>query len=109
MSGRRRTEADTSMLRWAGSRLREKISFDGSRPTLHRLMVVIVPVMKVGIVRMFVAHRGVMMRMVVRLARRVSHVVGVLVMGVVDVAVRVIERLVPMRMDVPLCQVEIEA
>ena len=53
-------------------------------------MSVIVPVVKVRVVRVLVAHRGVVMPMAVRLTGWVAGAVGVLVVLVVNVAVFVI-------------------
>ena len=65
--------------------------------------------MQVRIVRVLVAHRRVMMRMVVRLAARIVGGMLMLVVRVVNVAVRVVERFVAVGVGVPLRKVEIEA
>jgi hypothetical protein len=50
---------------------------------------VVVPVVDVRVVRVRVPHRRVVMQMTVRFAGRIVRPVGVLVVGVVDVAVLV--------------------
>ena len=69
---------------------------------------VAVPVMEIWVVGMLVPQWRVLVRMSVWLTRRVSERVLVLMVFVVDVAVLVIECLVPVLMDVCLREMEVE-
>ena len=68
-----------------------------------------VPVMEVGIVRVFVPKGRVVMPVGVRLAGRIVGAVGVLVMLVVDVAMLMVHRLMQVVVFVLLGQMQIDA
>ena len=68
-----------------------------------------VPVVQVGVVDVLVGHGGVAMGMVVRLVAVPLEIVLVTVMRVVPVLVRVLQRLVGVRVDVPLAQMQPDA
>src|SRR3546814_2907608 len=67
------------------------------------------PVMKIRIVRMAVNQRPVAMGMDMRLARRIVLAMGVLVVRIMDVGMRMVERFVDMIMVMPLDQVQPQA
>ena len=67
------------------------------------------PMVKVGIVRVFVAHRRVVMRVGVRLAGRITGLVGMQVMVIVNMSMLMIHRLVAMVMLVSLRQMQVDA
>jgi hypothetical protein len=68
-----------------------------------------VPVMQVGVVRVLVADWQVPVPMGVRFADRIGGAMGVLVVGVVDVAVLVFQRFVFMLVFVGFRQVQIHS
>lgn len=69
----------------------------------------LVPVVDVRVVGVSVGHSFVLMGMAIRLSRRVVGRVFVLVVFVVDVAVVMLNRLVPVFVVVPLRQVQPDA
>ncbi len=69
----------------------------------------VVPMMKIGVMRMFVAHRFMIMPMGVWLPGRVAGFMRVPMMGVVNVAVFVIQRFMRMFVIVRFSQMQIYA
>src|SRR3546814_20075859 len=69
-------------------------------------LAVPMPVMKIRIVRMAVNQRPVAMGMDMRLARRIVLAMGVLVVRIMDVGMRMVERFVDMILVMPLYQLQ---